>query len=85
MSGLGLDGREATVDLPIVQAVVSLAHGLGISVVAEGIEGAGQLACLRDLDCDRGQGYYFARPLPPDDLEAILGAAAPDGLALPLA
>ena len=45
----------------------------------------GQLACLRDLDCDRGQGYYFARPLPPDDLEAILGAAAPDGVALPLA
>ena len=85
VSGLGLDGREATVDLPIVQAVVSLAHGLGISVVAEGIEGAGQLACLRDLDCDRGQGYYFARPLPADDLEAILGAASPDGLALPLA
>jgi diguanylate cyclase (GGDEF)-like protein len=85
VSGLGLDGREATVDLPIVQAVVSLAHGLGISVVAEGIEGPGQLACLRDLDCDRGQGYHFARPLPPDDLEAMLGAASPDGLALPLA
>jgi diguanylate cyclase (GGDEF)-like protein len=85
VSGLGLDGREATVDLPIVQAVVSLAHGLGISVVAEGIEGPGQLACLRDLDCDRGQGYHFARPLPPDDLEAMLSAASPDGLALPLA
>ena len=84
VSGLGLDGREATVDLPIVQAVVSLAHGLGISVVAEGIEGAGQLACLRDLDCDRGQGYYFARPLPPDELEAILAAASEDGVALPI-
>jgi diguanylate cyclase (GGDEF)-like protein len=84
VSGLGLDGREATVDLPIVQAVVSLAHGLGISVVAEGIEAAGQLACLRDLDCDRGQGYYFARPLPSDDLEAVLAAASGDGVALPL-
>jgi len=84
VSGLGLDGREATVDLPIVQAVVSLAHGLGISVVAEGIEGPGQLACLRDVDCDRGQGYYFARPLPPDELEAVLAAAAEDGVTLPV-
>ena len=64
---------------------ISLAHGLGIDVVAEGIETAEQLACLRDLGCDRGQGYRFARPLPPDDLEAMLGAASPDGLALPLA
>jgi diguanylate cyclase (GGDEF)-like protein len=84
VSGLGLDGREATVDLPIVQAVVSLAHGLGINVVAEGIEAWGQLICLRELDCDRGQGYYFARPLPPDELEAILAAASEDGVALPL-
>jgi diguanylate cyclase (GGDEF)-like protein len=84
VSGLGLDGREATVDLPIVQAVVSLAHGLGINVVAEGIEGWGQLTCLRELDCDRGQGYYFARPLPPDELEAILADAGEGGLALPL-
>ncbi len=76
MTGLGLDGREAAVDLPIVQAVISLAHGLGIDVVAEGIEGPGQLECLRDLACDRGQGYWFARPLP-DELEAILAASAP--------
>jgi EAL domain-containing protein (putative c-di-GMP-specific phosphodiesterase class I) len=84
VSGLGLDGREAAVDLPIVQAVISLAHGLGISVVAEGIEGPGQLACLRDLACDRGQGFYFARPLPPDELEAILSAAGEDPVTLPL-
>ncbi len=84
VSGLGLDGREAAVDLPIVQAVISLAHGLGISVVAEGIEGPGQLACLRDLACDRGQGFYFARPLPPDELEAILSAAGADPVTLPL-
>ncbi|HEX5829130.1 MAG TPA: EAL domain-containing protein, partial [Candidatus Limnocylindrales bacterium] len=84
VSGLGVDGREATVDLPIVQAVISLAHGLGINVVAEGIEGAGQLECLRGLDCDRGQGYFFARPLPPEELEAILDAAGEDGVALPI-
>ena len=83
VSGLGLNGREATVDLPIVQAVISLAHGLGISVVAEGIEGQGQVDCLRALDCDRGQGYWFARPLPPDELEAILVAARDPAVALP--
>ena len=84
VSGLGLDGREAAVDLPIVQAVISLAHGLGITVVAEGIEGAGQLECLRDLDCDRGQGYWFARPLPPEELEAVLAAAGDRAPVLPL-
>ena len=85
VSGLGLDGREAAVDLPIVQAVISLAHGLGITVVAEGIEGPGQLECLRELDCDRGQGYWFARPLPPEELEAILAGAGTSAPVLPLA
>jgi diguanylate cyclase (GGDEF)-like protein len=70
----GLGGADAA-DLPIIQAVISLAHGLGIDVVAEGIETAAQLACLRDLTCDRGQGFAFARPLPPDALEALLAAA----------
>jgi len=68
VSGLGSDAA----DLPIIQAVISLAHGLGIDVVAEGIETAAQLAYLRDLACDRGQGFAFSRPLPPDDLEAML-------------
>ncbi len=56
----------------IVQAVIALAHGLGIEVTAEGIETAEQRDLLRDLGCDRGQGYYFARPLPADRLEAFL-------------
>ena len=59
-------------NLPIVQAVVALAHGLGIDVTAEGIETVEQRDCLRDLGCDRGQGYYFARPLPAEELEALL-------------
>jgi EAL domain-containing protein (putative c-di-GMP-specific phosphodiesterase class I) len=71
----GLGGPDAA-DLPIIQAVISLAHGLGIDVVAEGIETAAQLACLRDLTCDRGQGYAFARPLSPDALEALLAEAS---------
>ncbi len=64
-------------NLPIVQAVVSLAHGLGIDVTAEGIETVEQRDCLRDLGCDRGQGYWFARPLPAAELEVVLGQGRP--------
>jgi diguanylate cyclase (GGDEF)-like protein/PAS domain S-box-containing protein/excisionase family DNA binding protein len=71
----GLAGDDA--NLPIVQAVISLAHGLGIDVTAEGIETAEQLGWLRDLVCDRGQGYYYARPLPADELVRLLGPDAP--------
>jgi diguanylate cyclase (GGDEF)-like protein/excisionase family DNA binding protein len=73
----GLESEDS--NLPIVQAVISLAHGLGIGVVAEGIETAGQLARLRSLDCDRGQGFFYARPVPPADLAPMLLAGiAPD-------
>jgi diguanylate cyclase (GGDEF)-like protein/PAS domain S-box-containing protein len=48
----------------IVQAIVTLAHHLGIRVVAEGIETTGQLVQLQCLECDYGQGYLFARPVP---------------------
>lgn len=48
----------------LVQAVVTMAHGLGLMVVAEGIEEAGQAETLRTLRCDLGQGYLFGRPAP---------------------
>ncbi len=74
----GLESEDS--NLPIVQAVISLAHGLGISVVAEGIETAGQLTHLRSLDCDRGQGFFYARPVPPVELAPMLLAGiAPEG------
>ncbi|MEZ6192436.1 MAG: EAL domain-containing protein [Phycisphaerales bacterium] len=47
----------------VIQAIVTLAHTLGISVVAEGLETAEQVAQLQALECDHAQGYYFARPL----------------------
>ena len=68
VNGLELDDAN----LPIVQAVISLAHGLGIDVVAEGIETAAQLDRLRELVCDRGQGFFYARPMPAGDLGAML-------------
>ena len=67
-------------NLPIVQAVIALAHSLGIEVTAEGIETIEQLEWLRDLKCDRAQGYYFARPLPATELVKLLDPdAAPIG------
>jgi diguanylate cyclase (GGDEF)-like protein len=47
----------------IVRAIVSLATGLGISLVAEGIETSEQLAVLKQLECSQGQGFYFSPPL----------------------
>jgi diguanylate cyclase (GGDEF)-like protein len=49
-------------DSAIVQAVISVAKSLGLSVTAEGIENAAQLQRLRELGCDRGQGFYFGHP-----------------------
>lgn len=71
VSGLG----EAPLDKPIVKTVIALAHGLGVDVVAEGIETPGQLEELRQLECDRGQGYWFARPLPADEIARLLASA----------
>ncbi len=76
--GLGSDPA----DLPIVQAVIALAHGLGIDVVAEGIETTTQLESLRRLACDRGQGYLFSRPLPTAAMEALLSGGDVSGLVL---
>lgn len=65
----------------VLQAIVKLAHDLGMPVVAEGIETAEQSALLQSLDCDRGQGYLFAKPMPVPQatalLEKIAASAAP--------
>lgn len=52
----------------IVEAVITLSHGLGMRVVAEGVENESQLQMLRDRHCDEAQGYLFAPPLSPDAL-----------------
>jgi EAL domain-containing protein (putative c-di-GMP-specific phosphodiesterase class I) len=61
-------------DVAITQAVIAMAHSLGLSVVAEGVETAEQLSLLRDLRCDQAQGYHLGRPMPADDLAARLEA-----------
>ena len=57
----------------IVKAIVSLAHDLGMEVVAEGVETLAQREALRALHCRRGQGFLFSKPLPADQAERLLG------------
>jgi len=56
----------------IALAIISLSHNLGLSVIAEGVETQGQLNYLCSHNCDEMQGFYFSRPLPAADLEALL-------------
>jgi diguanylate cyclase (GGDEF)-like protein len=76
VSGLGRDDRDEA----IVGGVVTLARALGLSVTAEGIETAVQERLLRELGCDAGQGYLFARPLAPRDVAALLATSPVSGL-----
>lgn len=54
------------------QAIVSMAHALGMSVVAEGVETEEQLAILRHLDCNEVQGFYIARPMPAHEMAVLM-------------
>jgi diguanylate cyclase len=60
----------------IVRSIVELGHNLGFSVVAEGVETADVLASIRATGCDKAQGFYFARPMPIDDLRVWLSTAS---------
>lgn len=64
-------GRSADAE-HIIRAIISLAHSLQISVVAEGVETEGQLEFLRQQHCDEIQGYYYARPMPWERLVEFL-------------
>jgi len=66
----GIDTEGA--NLNIINAIVGLAHGLGLILVAEGVETYVQLNFLRRQKCDRVQGYLCSKPLTPDTLENIL-------------
>jgi diguanylate cyclase (GGDEF)-like protein/PAS domain S-box-containing protein len=68
VSGLGLEAE----DTAIARTIVDLAHIMGMEVIAEGVETAEQATLLREMGCDMAQGYYFSRPLPPEDVAAFL-------------
>jgi diguanylate cyclase (GGDEF)-like protein/PAS domain S-box-containing protein len=61
---------------PLVTAIVNLGSLLGLGVTAEGIEHSEQVAHLRQIGCARGQGYYFAKPMPADGLRDLLAHRA---------
>jgi EAL domain-containing protein (putative c-di-GMP-specific phosphodiesterase class I) len=69
-------GRDRNAEA-IVDAILRLGQSLGTSVVAEGVESEAQVAFLRQRRCDEVQGYYFGRPVPPEEFERMyLGAHA---------
>lgn len=72
---------EVSEDREIVRTIIDLAHRLKLDVIAEGVELESQLEALRDLRCERAQGYLFSRPVNTDNARTMLGTA----LSIPVA
>jgi EAL domain-containing protein (putative c-di-GMP-specific phosphodiesterase class I) len=68
VAGLG----EEIEDKAIVRMVIDLAHTLGMRIIGEGVESEEQAEQLIEMGCDLGQGYYFAEPLPPEEVSEFL-------------
>ena len=71
--------RKMTTDTKsavVVHSLIVMAHGLGLGVVAEGVETAGQTELLSASQCDYAQGYLFGRPLPATDFKALVAGGA---------
>jgi EAL domain-containing protein (putative c-di-GMP-specific phosphodiesterase class I) len=68
--------RDAGYPRNLVAMIVSLAHTLGLKVIAEGVEDDEQVRLLRDLGCDQIQGYLVSRPVPAQEVEALLRRAS---------
>jgi len=61
-----------TNDIALSEAIIVMAHKLGLKVVAEGVETEGQQKLLVDAGCDYAQGYLYSKPIPPDEFEELL-------------
>ncbi len=71
----GLDGGVRSP--AIVETIVRLGHALQIKVTAIGIETGAELGAVRDLGCDRAQGFYLGKPMTGDELAACIAAGRP--------
>jgi EAL domain-containing protein (putative c-di-GMP-specific phosphodiesterase class I) len=60
--------------IKIADAVIAMGKSLSVTVVAQGVETGEQAECLRAHACDEIQGFYFNRPLPPDEFTKLLFA-----------
>jgi diguanylate cyclase (GGDEF)-like protein/PAS domain S-box-containing protein len=63
-------------DRAVVQAIVDLAHSLGLQTVGEGVETSAQLETLERMGCDYAQGYHLFRPAPASEIPALAGATS---------
>ncbi len=68
VSNMEIQPKNAT----LVKSIVTLAHSLGLDVIAEGVETLKQMAILRSLGCEYGQGYLFSRPMDPEAIDFLL-------------
>jgi EAL domain-containing protein (putative c-di-GMP-specific phosphodiesterase class I) len=59
-------------DLVLCEAIINMAHKLGLKVIAEGVETDQQRVLLMLANCDYAQGYFYSRPVPPEDFEAFI-------------
>ncbi|HEY1132245.1 MAG TPA: EAL domain-containing protein, partial [Roseateles sp.] len=60
-------------DLALTSAIIAMAHSMGVTVVAEGVERVGQFDLLRERDCDLVQGYWLGHPQSGQEFTALLG------------
>ncbi len=60
---------RGTRDVRMIRLIIDIAEYLGVPVIAEGVETEEQMRTLREMGCDLVQGYYFSRPVPPEDFE----------------
>jgi EAL domain-containing protein (putative c-di-GMP-specific phosphodiesterase class I) len=68
-------------DLALTTAIIAMAHSLGITVVAEGVENEAQYTLLRDRGCDLAQGFWLGHPMAMDDFLDLLKSPVPVSLA----
>jgi EAL domain-containing protein (putative c-di-GMP-specific phosphodiesterase class I) len=66
-------GERTSREAELVRTIVRLGEGLSLTTVAEGIEDHHQFMTLKGLGCELGQGFYFARPVPPEEITPLLG------------
>ncbi|MEV5983498.1 bifunctional diguanylate cyclase/phosphodiesterase [Streptomyces sp. NPDC052051] len=72
----GTNAHPNPADEVVVEAMIQLAHRLGLTVTAECVETSAQASRLRRIGCDTGQGWLYSRPVPPDRISALVDAEA---------